>query len=152
MNEKKRKVEIQDDSSDEFSIREPGKTQAIKPAKSYWQEVPVTQHNSGGKSSYIQKNKQRINFNPDAAHSTINFNPRVTLTPLASTPRQDPYKDQAKDKSRSRSRSPKRMAYSPLNSFSSWRNTSRNLPLSLDTPHRITPIKSPTIDLCAPGM
>ena len=93
MNKKKRKVEIQDNSSDEFPIREPGKTWAIKPAKSYWQEVPVTQYNSGGKSSYIQKNKQRINFNPDAAHSRINFNPRVTLMPLASTSRQDPYKD-----------------------------------------------------------
>ena len=42
MNAKKRKVEIQDNSSDEFPIREPGKTWAIKPAKSYWQEVPVT--------------------------------------------------------------------------------------------------------------
>ena len=29
MNPKKRKVKIQDDSSDEFTIREPGKTQAI---------------------------------------------------------------------------------------------------------------------------
>ena len=45
MNSKKRKVEIQDDSSDEFPIREPGKTQAIKLAKSYWQQVPVTQYN-----------------------------------------------------------------------------------------------------------
>ena len=60
MNSKKRKVEIQDDSSDEFPIREPGKTRAIKPAKSYWQQVPVTQYNSG-----------------DAAHSRINFNPGV---------------------------------------------------------------------------
>ena len=133
-------MEIQDNSSDEFPIREPGKTQAIKLAKSYWQEVPVTQYNSGGKSSYIQKNKQRVNFEPDAVHSRINFNPRVTLMPLASTSRQDPYKDQVKDKSRSRSRSPKRMAHSPPHSFSSWRNTSRNLPLSLGTPHRITPI------------
>ena len=75
MNAKKRKVEIQDDSSDEFPIKEPGKTWAIKLAKSYWQQVPVTQCNSGGKSSYIQKNKQRINFNPDAVHYRINFNP-----------------------------------------------------------------------------
>ena len=58
MSSKKRKVEIQDNSSDEFPIREPGKTRAIKPAKSYWQQVPVTQYNSGGKSSYIQKSKQ----------------------------------------------------------------------------------------------
>ena len=43
MNSKKRKVEIQDDSSDEFPIREPGKTQAIKPVKSYWQHIPVTE-------------------------------------------------------------------------------------------------------------
>ena len=69
-----------------------------------------------------------------------------------STSRQDPYKYQAKEKSRSRSRSPKRMAYSLPNSFGSWRNTSRNLPSSSDTPHRITPIQSPTIDLCSPGM
>ena len=48
MNKKKRKVEIQDNSSDEFPIRELGKTWTIKPAKSYWQEVPVTQHISGG--------------------------------------------------------------------------------------------------------
>ena len=82
MNSKKRKVEIQDDSSDEFPIREPGKTQAIKPAKSFWQHVPVTENNSGGKSSYIQKSKQRINFNPDAVHSRINFNPGVTSMPL----------------------------------------------------------------------
>ena len=95
------KVEIQENSSDEFPIREPGKTWAIKLDKSYWQEVPVTQYNSEGKSFYIQKNKQRINFNPDAVHSRINFNPRVTSTPLASTSRQDPFKDQAKDKSRS---------------------------------------------------
>ena len=99
MNKKKRKVEIQDDSSDEFPIREPGKTWTIKLAKSYWQQVPVTQYNSGGKSSYIQKNKQRINFNPDAVHSRINFNPGVTSMPLASTSRQDPYKDQAKSRS-----------------------------------------------------
>ena len=115
-------MEIQDDSSDEFPIREPGKTRAIKPAKSYWQHIPVTEYNSGGKSSYIQKSKQRINFNPDAVHSRINFNPGVTSMPLASTSRQDPYMDQAKSKSRSRSRSPKRMAYSPPDSFSSWRN------------------------------
>ena len=80
MNSKKRKVEIQDNSSDEFPIRVPGKTWAIKLAKSYWQHVPVSENNSGGKSSYIQKSKQRIN--PDAAHSRINFNPGVTSTPL----------------------------------------------------------------------
>ena len=91
MNSKKRKVEIQDDSSDEFPIREPGKTRAIKPAKSYWQHIPVTEYNSGSKSSYIQKSKQRINS--DAVHSRINFNPGVTSTPLASTSRQDPYQD-----------------------------------------------------------
>ena len=152
MNSKIRKVEIQDDSSDEFPIREPGKTWAIKPAKSYWQQVPVTQYNSGGKSSYIQKNKQRFNFNPDAMHSRINFNPKVTSMPLASTSRQDSYKDQAKDKSRLRLRSPKRMAYSPPNSFSLWRNKARNSPSSSGTPCMITPIRSPTLDLCASGM
>ena len=74
--------------------------------------------------------------------------------PLASTSRQDPYKDQAKSRLRLRLRlrlrSPKRMAYSPLNSFSSWRNTGRNSQSSLDTPHKIIPIRSPPIDLCDP--
>ena len=140
MNKKKRKVQIQDDSSDEFPIKEPGKTWAIKQAKSYWQQVPVTQYNSGGKSSYIQKNKQRINFNPG-----------VTSTPLASTSRQDPYENQAKSRSRSRSRSPKRMAYSPLDSFSSWRNKERKSSSSLGTPRRITPIRSLVLDLHSPG-
>ena len=73
------------------------------------------------------------------------------MTPLASTSRQDPYKDQAKSRSRSRSRSPKRMAYSPPDSFGSWRNKERKLPSSLGTPHRITPIRSPVLDLHSPG-
>ena len=43
------------------------------------------------------------------------------------------------------------MAYSPLNSFGSWRNNKRKLPSSLGTPHRVTPIRSPVLDLHSPG-
>ena len=43
------------------------------------------------------------------------------------------------------------MAYSPPDSFGSWRNKKSKLPSSLGTPHRITPIRSPILDLCAPG-